>query len=132
MRQECIHTCACTCVHTLTYTHTRVPGHTTQSSPSDRLATPGSPGNRWSIPPATLHIFTVFTLSVHFLPLQAGLPGHGLLMSWQLRTSLGGPEDGGSGRLRCPDHPLPCAAQVLGSAAPLSLISPKVIPRVDA
>ena len=101
----CIHTRVCTCVHTLTYPHTRAQVHMTHSSPSDPLATPGSPGNRRSIPTATLHIFTAFTLSVQFLPLQAGLPGRGAVNELAAWNVIRGPEDGGSGWLRCPDHP---------------------------
>lgn len=86
-----------TCVHTLTHTHPRVQVHTTRSSPSDPLAMPGSPGNRWSRPAAALHTFTVFTLSVQFLPLQAGLPDRGAVNELAARNVIRGPEDGGSG-----------------------------------
>ena len=114
---RCAYTHVCTCVHTLTYTHTRVQVHMTHSSPSDPLATPGCPGNRQSIPTATLHVFTVFTLSIQFLPLQAGLPDHGAVNELAAQNVIRGPEDGGSGWLRCPDHPPALRSTGAGSSS---------------
>lgn len=51
-------------------------------------------------------------------------------MSWQLRMSLGALRTVAPGGSGAQITPLPCAAR--GLVAPLSLISPKVIPRVDA
>ena len=102
---RCAYTHVSVPVCTHSHTHTRAQVHMTHSSPSDPLATPGSPGNRRSILTATLHIFTAFTLSVQFLPLQAGLPGRGAVNELAAQKVIRGPEDGGSGWLRCPDHP---------------------------
>lgn len=78
---------------------------------------PGSPGNRWSRPAAALHTFTGFTLGIQLLPLQAGLPDRGLLMSWQLGMSLGALRMVALGSSGAQITPLPCAARGFGSSS---------------
>lgn len=65
-----------------------------------------------------------------FSPSRQGCQTAGLLMSWQLGMSLGALRMVALGSSGAQITPLPCAAR--GLVAPLSLISPKVIPRVNA
>lgn len=67
-----------------------------------------------------------------FFPAKQGCQATGLLMSWQLRMSLGGPEDRGSGLPRGWEQtasPVPCKA---GLGNNYHCFLPKVVLKVGA